>query len=67
MRKYIETKGMKLSDRDRHWLMDLYLGIKKLEQCPPTILKKFLSRGLVEFKVTEEGKKAGFLESLNKI
>jgi len=64
MSKYVAEKRMKLPDRDRHWLMDVYLGVKKMNDMPQTTFRKLLDKGLIEFKLTEEGKKAAFIETL---
>jgi len=59
------NKYKKLSDRDRTWLMKLYLDpISFTDRVPFTVFNKLIKGEYLKIELTEEGKKAGFITAI---
>jgi len=59
------NKYKKLSDRDRTWLMKIYLDpIGSTDRIPLTVYSKLVKGDYIKIELTEEGKKAGFITAV---
>jgi len=59
------NKYKKLSDRDRTYLMKIYLNpIEASSRIPLTVYQKLIKGGYVTIELTDEGKKAGFITAI---
>jgi hypothetical protein len=56
----------KTSNRDRSWLQKLFLR-QDPAKMPETVFKKLLAKRLIEVKLTEEGRKEGFIEAIKNV
>lgn len=59
------NKYKKLSDRDRTYLMKIYLDpVAASERIPLSVYQKLIKGGYVKIELTDEGKKAGFITAI---
>lgn len=59
------NKYKKLSDRDRTYLMKIYLNpLEASSRIPLTVFQKLIKGDYVKIELTEEGKKAGFITAI---
>lgn len=59
------NKYKKLSDRDRTYLMKIYLDpVSASDRIPLTVYQKLIKGGYLKIELTDEGKKAGFITAI---